>query len=162
MNYNYDNQYQHNDRQLSDWYDPYFTNQNFQHHLHPSSIQQQPFSSFPQKSPGEVSRSVERPVNPDFSDTDEYRAGQAFSFSGFRGRGAFQNRLNLAGVVNSSSKVFVSIAELGIFGGVTKPFQGDANMSIWNVVPHDDGIVIVRGNIDWGSDLNSRLSVIVF
>lgn len=91
------------------------------------------------------------------------KAGTAFIFSlNNVGPNLFQSRLNLAGFVNSSSRVLVSITEIGIFGGQVKPFQGAATMTIHNVVPHDDGIVIVRGNTGWGSPLNIRLSVVVF
>ncbi len=91
------------------------------------------------------------------------KAGTAFIFNISNvGPFLFQRRLNLTGFVNSSSRVLVSISEIGIFSGQVKPFQGDATMTIHNVVPNDDGIVIVRGNTGWGSPLNMRLSVVVF
>lgn len=140
-------------------YDPYFINQDFTQYVDSSLIEpQQEISSYQQTSLGNVSRIVD----PDFYDASEYRAGQAFSFSNLRGKKFFEQRLNLRGVVNSSSKVFASITEVGIIGGQVKPFQGAASMEIKNVVPHDDGIVIVRGIIHWDSDLNYRISVVVF
>jgi len=90
---------------------------------------------------------------------EDVRAG-SFTF-GFRDHHGFERRLNLAGTVNSNSRVFVSICEVGIFGGQVKPFQGLASMEVHNVVPHDDGIVIVRGHIGWDADVNARLSVFV-
>lgn len=86
------------------------------------------------------------------------RAVGSFSFRDHHG---FERRLNMAPHVNSSSKVFVSICELGVFGGQVRPHQGLASMEVHNVVPHDDGIVIVRGYIGWDTDLNVRLSVFV-
>ncbi|CAM4320136.1 hypothetical protein L1N85_15375 [Paenibacillus alkaliterrae] len=90
------------------------------------------------------------------------RAGTAFIFQTVIQAGLFQRSLNLRGVVNSSSRVFVSITEIGLIGGTLKPFQGSATMTVHNVVPQDDGIVLVRGNTGWNSPLNVRLSVVVF
>lgn len=140
-------------------YDPYFINQDFSQYVDSSLIQpQQEVSSYQQT----LSGNVPRIVDPDYYNGSEYRAGQAFNFSNFRGKKFFEQRLNLSGIVNSSSKVFASITEVGIIGGQVKPFQGAASMEIKNVVPHDDGIVIVRGMIHWDSDLNYRISVVVF
>jgi hypothetical protein len=44
---------------------------------------------------------------------------------------------------------------------VLKPFQGSASMEVNNVVPEDSGIR-VRGSIGWNSDIEVRLSFIVF
>ncbi|MDQ0914703.1 hypothetical protein QFZ78_000963 [Paenibacillus sp. V4I5] len=88
------------------------------------------------------------------------RQGRSFIFHTIGSQG-FERRLNLSGVVNSSSKVFVSICEIGLFNGRVLPFQGAASMEVHNVVPHDDGIVIVRGFIGWPSNLSVRLSVLV-
>lgn len=91
------------------------------------------------------------------------KAGTSFIFNISNvGPFLFERRLNLAGVVTSSSRVFVSISEIGIFGGQVRPFQGAATMTVHNVVPSDDGIVMVRGNTGFGSPLNIRLSVAVF
>jgi hypothetical protein len=38
---------------------------------------------------------------------------------------------------------------------------GSGKLEVHNVVPHDDGIVIVRGAIGWDTDINVRLSVLV-
>lgn len=80
---------------------------------------------------------------------------------GFADHQGFEKRLDLTGVVNSRSRVFVSISEVGVFGGRWMPFMGSASCEIHNVVPHDDGIVIVRGYIGWDRDINVRLSVLV-
>ncbi|MGJ7906817.1 hypothetical protein ACOQFL_10075 [Actinopolyspora sp. H202] len=61
--------------------------------------------------------------------------------------------------VNSNSQVFVTICELGFFGGALKPFMGAASMEVHNVVPHDDGSLIVRGFIGWDQELLARLNI---
>jgi hypothetical protein len=111
-------------------------------------------------SPEEVSRSVEPPLKPMASDAREPRIVNRtwFQFADHQG---FEKRLDLTGIVNSSSAVFVSISEIGVFGGEWKPFMGLASMEVHNVVPHDDGTVIVRGHIGWDRDVNVRLSVFV-
>ena len=113
-------------------------------------------------SPEEVSKSVEPPLKPMARDSEprEFRIIDMTWF-GFADHQGFEKRLDLTGVVNSRSRVFVSISEVGVFGGQWKPFMGSASMEVHNVVPHDDGIVIVRGFIGWDSDINVRLSVLV-
>lgn len=70
----------------------------------------------------------------------------------------FERRLNCASAnVKSHSRVFVSICEL-VNG---QPAQHAASMMVHNITPHDDGIVIVRGEIGWDTDIFARLSVIV-
>lgn len=81
-----------------------------------------------------------------------------FQFADHHG---FEKRLDLRGIVNSSSRVFVSITEIGVIGGSWRPKMGAASMEVHNVVPHDDGIVTVRGFIGWERDINVRLSVLV-
>ncbi|MED3928599.1 hypothetical protein P4594_26500 [Priestia megaterium] len=103
---------------------------------------------------------MEPPLQSMARNIDESRQGRAFIFDTIA-HGGFERRLNLSGIVNSSSKVFVSISEIGIINGQVKPFMGSASMEVHNVVPQDDGIVIVRGNVDWNNDLNVRLSVLV-
>jgi hypothetical protein len=90
----------------------------------------------------------------------EFREGRAFSFSS-RGRGWINVDCNLNGIVNASSKVFVSICQVQISGGQVKPAMG-TTMTISNVVPQDNGIVTVRLHIDSSSDLDFQLSVLVF
>ncbi|ARW08219.1 hypothetical protein S101359_03240 [Bacillus atrophaeus] len=131
------------------WYNPYFTN-----HVHPSSIQQHQVPPYPQTSSGKVSRSVEPPLEPEAHDDGRIVDCTKFFFSGHQ---FFEKRLLMRGCgVNSNSGVFVSITEVD---GNNKPFQGAASMEVFNVVPHDDGTVIVRGRIWWDSDIRVRLSV---
>jgi hypothetical protein len=84
-----------------------------------------------------------------------------FTYSGFRGRGLRDHFLSLPGCT-SRSIVMASITELGVIDGELKPFQGAASMQIFNVVPLDNGLCRVRANIQWGSDLNYRISVALF
>ena len=113
-------------------------------------------------SPEDMSRSVEPPLQPITREADgpepRIRDLSWFQFADHHG---FEKRLDLRGVVNSRSRVFISISEVGVFGGQWKPFQGAASMEIHNIVPHDDGTVIVRGHIGHDRDINVRLSVLV-
>jgi hypothetical protein len=110
-------------------------------------------------SPEEASFSVEAALAPTELDTKPTpRAVGTFSIRDHHG---FERRLNMGTAVNANSKVYVSACELGVFGGQVKPFQGLASMEVHNVVPHDDGIVIVRGYIGWDTDINVRLNVFV-
>jgi len=129
-----------------------------------SANREEPFS------PVEVSESMEQPLKPSVEQPLKpvYReAGEAepriidltwFQFADHEG---FERQLDLRGVVNARSRVFVSISEVGVFGGQWKPFQGIASCEIHNIVPHDNGIVIVRGYIYFDRDINVRLSVLV-
>ncbi|GGY20299.1 hypothetical protein [Streptomyces djakartensis] len=74
----------------------------------------------------------------------------------FRGRQFFQVTCLCGPTVNSGSRVFVSICEM--LNG--RPFQGAASMEVFNVTPHDNGDLIVRGRIWWDSDLNVQLRVL--
>jgi hypothetical protein len=114
-------------------------------------------------SPEDVSRSIEPALKPMPREAAEPREPRIIDMTwfGFADHQGFEKRLDLAGVVNSRSRVFVSISEVGVFGGQWKPFQGAASCEVHNVVPHDDGIVIVRGFIGWDRDINVRLSVLV-
>jgi hypothetical protein len=42
------------------------------------------------------------------------------------------------------------------------PFMGSATMTIHNIVPHDDGTVMVRFEVDWPYPLNVRIQFAVF
>jgi hypothetical protein len=114
-------------------------------------------------SPEDVSRSIEPALKPMPRDATEPREFRIIDLTwfGFAGHRGFEKRLDLTGVVNSRSRVFVSISEVGVFDGQWKPFQGLASCVIHNIVPHDDGTVIVRGEIGWDHDINVRLSVLV-
>jgi hypothetical protein len=101
-----------------------------------------------------------KPMARDPADSREHRIIDLTWF-GFADHQGFEKHLDLTGVVNSRSRVFVSISEAGVFDGQWKPFMGAASCEIHNVVPHDNGIVIVRGFIGWDHDINVRLSVLV-
>ena len=112
------------------------------------------------RSAQEISTSVEPPLTPTALDAAEARIVNRFVFQ-FADHQGFEKRLDLTGIVTSSSRVFVSISEIGVIGGSWTPFMGAASMQVHNVVPHDNGIVIVRGYIGWDSNINVRLSVLV-
>ena len=60
--------------------------------------------------------------------------------------------------VNAFSQVAASITELNVPD--RNPFLGNAAMSILNVVPSSQR-VLIRGLIDWGSPLDFRLNLII-
>lgn len=113
-------------------------------------------------SPEDVSVSMEPPLQPMAKEKGEPEPRivdlRWFQFADHEG---FEKRLDLRGVVNSRSSVFVSISEIQLVDGVWKPMQAHASAEVHNVVPHDNGIVIVRGYIGWERDINVRLSVLV-
>jgi hypothetical protein len=84
---------------------------------------------------------------------------QVLRSADFTHHGGFDTTWNVP-EATSDSVVMVSITEIGLIGGVLKPFQGAASMSVDNIVP-DQGVVRVRGSIGWGSDLNARLSFLI-
>jgi hypothetical protein len=84
----------------------------------------------------------------------------SFDFE-FRDHHGFEKRIPFGADVNADSVVVASITEVGIFGGQIVPFQGAASMEVHNVVPHNNGIVIVRGYIGWDSDINVRLNFLI-
>ena len=59
--------------------------------------------------------------------------------------------------VNDGSSVLASLTELGI----ADPFIGDATMKVYNVAA-DNGVVHLRGEIDWDDDLDIRATVVAF
>jgi hypothetical protein len=77
----------------------------------------------------------------------------------FRDHQGYERRINVG--CNGSSVVLASITEVGVFGADVLPFIGLATMSVDNVVPHNDGTLIVRGGIGWDTDLNARLHILV-
>ena len=114
-------------------------------------------------SPEDVSRSVDPALKAMPREAGDAREPRIIDLTWFQfaDHQGFEKRLDLTGVVNARSRVFVSISEVGVFGGQWKPFQGAASCEVHNVVPHDNGIVIVRGFIGWDRDINVRLSVLV-
>ncbi|MFD5318319.1 hypothetical protein [Streptomyces sp. NPDC127098] len=80
-------------------------------------------------------------------------------FADFRWSGEFLHTETLpTAQVNAFSQVAVSICELNADG---VPFIGNARLQVYNVAPHSDGRIIVRGNVEWGSDLSVRLNYII-
>ena len=79
-------------------------------------------------SPQNISRSIEPALKPMTRDADDSREFRIIDMTwfGFADHQGFEKRLDLTGVVNSRSRVFVSISEVGVFGGQWKPFQGAA------------------------------------
>jgi len=111
--------------------------------------------------------SIEQPGTPTAlepgGDTPPKGGGVPKTFTfGLRDHQGYERRIDLRGVINRDSCVVVSITEVRILGdGTQVPFMGLASMDVDNVVPHDDGILIVRGAIGWDSDLNARLNILV-
>ncbi|WP_411145558.1 hypothetical protein [Streptomyces sp. x-80] len=60
--------------------------------------------------------------------------------------------------VTNANVVMVSMTELG--GSSNLPFIGDATMTVHNVAP-GNGIVQVRGEVDWDSNLSTRVYFLV-
>lgn len=80
----------------------------------------------------------------------------------FRGHGAF--RLNVSGFdgkINRHSKLVASICEVTAAPGgpLDYPFMGSAGMEIRNIVPYDNGTVDFWVEVNWGSDLNLRMTI---
>ncbi|MGC2684784.1 MAG: hypothetical protein WA323_23220 [Candidatus Nitrosopolaris sp.] len=76
-----------------------------------------------------------------------------------RGHGIINDHINTPGSgINHNSRVVASITELTDPGG--RPFLGDASLSVLSVAPNDDGTVDLKININWGSDLNYRVSIL--
>ncbi|MFB6439047.1 hypothetical protein ACFCVY_20050 [Streptomyces sp. NPDC056411] len=63
----------------------------------------------------------------------------------------------LTGVTHNHA-VMASLTEIHPDG---QPFIGNAVMKICNVAPHDNGVVDVRVEISWDSDLPVRVSFLV-
>jgi hypothetical protein len=58
------------------------------------------------------------------------------------------------------SKVFASVCEFKEVNKALTPFVGDARMYICNIAPAE-GSVQVWVNVDWGSDLNLFINLLV-
>ncbi len=74
----------------------------------------------------------------------------------FRAHRIFTKSLNFP-EVNDGSSVLASLTELGIDG----PLIGGATMKVYNVAA-DNGVVHLRGEIDWDDDLEIRATVVAF
>lgn len=86
----------------------------------------------------------------------------AVRFAVIQAHRIFQRRFIIPGL-NRFSTVLVSLTEVaaGPDGGLNIPFIGAATMKLYNVAPRDDGTVDVRGEIDWGVDINVKVSFFV-
>jgi hypothetical protein len=79
-----------------------------------------------------------------------------------RGHGNFIQPVNIAGV-NRHSAVFATICELSQPPGepLDFPFIGGASMAIMNIAPQDNGTVLLWVSVNWDSDLNIRIQLLV-
>jgi hypothetical protein len=68
------------------------------------------------------------------------------------------------GVINRHSFVLANICEISAPQGepLDFPFMGAATMGVHNIVPLDDGNLIIRLEADWDSVLNARVQIFVF
>lgn len=69
------------------------------------------------------------------------------------------------GVINRHSHVLANICEVSRPEGQPEldfPFIGNATMTIHNIVPHDDGTLLIRLEIDWPYPLDVRIQFFVF
>jgi hypothetical protein len=90
-------------------------------------------------------------------------------FLNIQGQGLFDVPVPFPpGVVNRNSLVLANICEVQMPPGeftpnqpVGIPFQGDATMTIHNIVPKEDGSVSVRVEISGSDTLNARLQFFI-
>lgn len=61
--------------------------------------------------------------------------------------------------LGENSVVMASITELAVKNGREVPHLGDARMQILSVTP-ENGRVLVRANVEWGSPLLLRISLL--
>jgi hypothetical protein len=69
------------------------------------------------------------------------------------------------GVINRHSFVLANICEVSRPEGQRDadfPFIGNATMTIHNIVPHDDGTLLIRLEVDWPSPIDIRIQFFVF
>jgi hypothetical protein len=66
--------------------------------------------------------------------------------------------------INRHSTVLANICEISQPVGeeLDYPFIGSARMTVCNIAPLDNGTVLVWLNIEWGSNLNVRVRLVVF
>ena len=74
----------------------------------------------------------------------------------------FEESVGAAGVQGQTTRSVVSLSEMGrsSANGPLIPWRGSATMKVYNVIP-ENGSVRVRGEIDWDSDLDIRITVCV-
>ncbi len=84
---------------------------------------------------------------------------QAFK-SEFRAHGIIKRIVsNLP--VDRNTVVLGSVTEMALQDGAMRPFIGDAKVQIWSIAPQDNGNVDVKLHIDWNSDLDIRLDLVI-
>ena len=82
-----------------------------------------------------------------------------------RGHGIFDREYIFPpGVIHRNRTVLINICEVGQPQGqpLDFPFMGNAGMQIHNIVPRDDGRLVVRIGVYWDHDLDFRLRFVVF
>ncbi|MGV9315804.1 hypothetical protein ACWDR0_27000 [Streptomyces sp. NPDC003691] len=77
------------------------------------------------------------------------------------GQGVFDQIVPTLPFITSTSRVFVSLAEIDP-NGDRKPFMGAAPLKVYNVVPKDDHTVHLRIDIDWPEELVVVASIAYF
>jgi hypothetical protein len=75
----------------------------------------------------------------------------------FRGHGPFTHNLGFTGITPNSA-LAVTVTEIDRPDATGKPFIGNAAISIANVAPGTNA-VNVHGLVDFGTDLNYRITV---
>lgn len=68
------------------------------------------------------------------------------------------------GVINRHSVVLANICEISAPQGepLDFPFIGNATMGVCNIVPRDDGNLIIRLYANWDGVLQARVQIVVF
>jgi len=78
------------------------------------------------------------------------------------GYGNWITDINCGSIVNRHSAVFASICEVHFTGEPELiPWFGDAIITIENVVPRNDGHVVIRLQSNWGTALPMRIQLLV-
>ena len=75
-----------------------------------------------------------------------------------RGHGTFTEIIP-SSQMHADSVVMASITEIAVKNGREVPHLGNATMQILNVTP-EQGRVMVRARVDWGSPLQLRISLL--
>jgi len=63
--------------------------------------------------------------------------------------------------ITRDSTVFATATEMGNLDGAFRPFIGLASIAVLNVAPQDNGNVDFMINVDWGEDLDVRVSLML-
>jgi len=82
----------------------------------------------------------------------------------FSGHGTFRVHMSgfPEGLIGGGTGVFATITELGEDRpAVNVPFIGAARMLVGNIAPNDDGTIDVLVTVEWGSDLDIGMEILV-